>query len=72
VVVCLKQGAYDLHMVQLMSLPPHHILLRWLVGWSLMSLFSTNMAMSEMSLASLKWFYFPGASLPGLSWKRDC
>jgi len=26
-VVCLEQGADDLHMVQLMPLPPDHILL---------------------------------------------
>jgi len=24
-VVCLEQGANDLHMVQLMPLPPHHL-----------------------------------------------
>jgi len=23
-VICLQQGANDLHMVQLMSMPPHH------------------------------------------------
>jgi len=27
VVICLERGANDLHMVQLMSLPPHHFLL---------------------------------------------
>ena len=27
VVICLEQGANDLHMVQLMPLPPHHLLL---------------------------------------------
>jgi len=27
VVICLEQGADDLHMVQLMPLPPHHLLL---------------------------------------------
>ena len=27
-VICLKQGANDLHMVQLMSLPPHHLCFR--------------------------------------------
>jgi len=26
-VICLEQGASDLHMVQLMPLPPHHLLL---------------------------------------------
>ena len=26
-VVCLERGANDLHMVQLMPLPPHHLLL---------------------------------------------
>ena len=26
-VICLEQGAYDLYMVQLMPLPPHHLLL---------------------------------------------
>jgi len=24
-VICLKQGANDLHIVQLMPLPPHHL-----------------------------------------------
>jgi len=28
VVVCLERGANDLHMVQLMPLPPHHLLLQ--------------------------------------------
>jgi len=27
VVICLKQDAIDFHIVQLMSLPPHHLLL---------------------------------------------
>jgi len=27
VVVCLEQGANDLHVVQMMPLPPHHALL---------------------------------------------
>jgi len=26
-VICLKRGANDLHVVQLMPLPPHHLLL---------------------------------------------
>jgi len=26
-VICLEQNANDLHMVQLMPLPPHHLLL---------------------------------------------
>jgi len=28
VVICLDPGANDLHMVQLMPLPPHHLLLQ--------------------------------------------
>jgi len=27
-VICLEQGANDLHMVQLMPPPPHHLLLQ--------------------------------------------
>jgi len=27
-VICLQQGANNLHLVQLMSLPPHHLLLQ--------------------------------------------
>jgi len=27
VVICLERGANDLHIVQLMPLPPHHLLL---------------------------------------------
>jgi len=27
-VICLEQGANDLHMVQLMPLPPHRVLLQ--------------------------------------------
>jgi len=27
-VICLERGANDLHMVQLMSLPPYHLLLQ--------------------------------------------
>ena len=33
VVVCLEQGANDLHMVQLMPLPPHHLLLQQNPEW---------------------------------------
>jgi len=33
VVVCLEQAANDLHMVQLMPLPPHHLLLQQNPGW---------------------------------------
>jgi len=32
-VICLEQGANDLHMVQLMPLPPHHLLLRYNPDW---------------------------------------
>jgi len=28
VVTCLEQGANDLHLVQMMPLPPHHLLLQ--------------------------------------------
>jgi len=31
--ICLKQGANDLHMVQLMPLPPHHFLLQQNPEW---------------------------------------
>jgi len=27
--ICMEQGANDLHIVQLMTLPPHHLLLHW-------------------------------------------
>jgi len=36
-IICLEQGANDFYMVQLMSLPPHHLLLQlspeWLPFW---------------------------------------
>ena len=32
-VVCLEQGASDLHMVQLMSLPPNHLLIQQNPDW---------------------------------------
>ena len=28
-VICQEQGANDLHMIQLMPLPPHHLLLHY-------------------------------------------
>jgi len=31
--LCLKQGANDFHMVQLMPLPPHHLLLQENPEW---------------------------------------
>ena len=31
-VICLEQGANDLHMVQLMPLPPHHLFIKIQVG----------------------------------------
>jgi len=33
VVICLERGANDMHMVQLMPLPPHHFLLYWNLDW---------------------------------------
>jgi len=33
VVICLEQGANDLHMAQLMPLPPHHLLLQYDTEW---------------------------------------
>ena len=35
-VVCLERGANDLHMVQQMSLPPHHLLLQQNSEWYLL------------------------------------
>ena len=32
-VVCLERDAHDLHMVQLMLLPPHHLLLQQNPEW---------------------------------------
>ena len=32
-VICLEQGANDLHMVQLVSLPPHHLLPQDIPEW---------------------------------------
>jgi len=32
-VICLDRGANDLHMVQLMPLPPHHLLLQHNPEW---------------------------------------
>ena len=32
-VICLQRGANDLHMVQLMPLPPHHLLLHYNPDW---------------------------------------
>ena len=32
-VICLEQGANDLHMVQHMPLPPHHLLLQQNPEW---------------------------------------
>jgi len=32
-VICQEQGAYDLHMVQLMRLPRHHLLLHYNSEW---------------------------------------
>jgi len=33
-VICLEQGANDLHMVQLMPLPPHHLFIEIQVGFT--------------------------------------
>ena len=35
-VICLERGANDLHMVQLMPLPPHHLLLQQNPEWSIL------------------------------------
>jgi len=32
-VICLERGANDLHMVQLMPLPPQHVLLQYNPEW---------------------------------------
>ena len=36
-VICLEQGVNDLHMVQLMPLPPHHLLLHYNPEWFCLS-----------------------------------
>jgi len=36
-VICLKRGANDLHMIQLMPLPSHHLLLHYSPEWSNLS-----------------------------------
>jgi len=32
VLICLERGANDLYMVQLMSLPPHHLFIKFQIG----------------------------------------
>jgi len=32
-VICLERGTNNLHMIQLMSLPPHHLLLQQNPKW---------------------------------------
>jgi len=54
-VICLERGASDLHMVQLMSLPPHHLLLQENPKW-----FTVKSRMVHLS----------GAGLPRLSWRK--
>ena len=46
VVICLEWGATDLHMVQLMPLPPHHLLLHYSPEW---------FNLSGAGLHSLSW-----------------
>ena len=45
-VICLEQDANDLHMVQLMLLPPHHLLLHDNPDW---------LYFSGASLSRLSW-----------------
>jgi len=40
VVICLERGANDLHMVQLMPLPSHHLLLNYYPDWFNLSVVS--------------------------------
>jgi len=35
-ITCLERGANDLHMVQLMSLPPHHHFIKIQIGLTLL------------------------------------
>jgi len=47
VVVCLDQGANDLHIIKLMPLPPHRLLLHWNPDWC------------NLSGAGLPWLLWP-------------
>jgi len=45
-VICLERGANDLHMVQLMPQPPHHLLLHLNADW---------FNLSDASIPRLSW-----------------
>ena len=45
--VCLERGANDLHMVQLMPLPPHHLLLEQNPEWFILLLRPTQVVLEK-------------------------
>ena len=49
-VICLEQGANDLHIVQLMPLPPHHLLLQQNPEWFILLVPATHIVLEKRSL----------------------
>ena len=79
VIICLKRVADDLHMVQLMPLPSHHLLLQWSPEWFTflvpayldcpgkrpLNMCSNAAVVSHYLLVLLAWWYvFPQNSDP--------
>ena len=54
-VICLERGANDLHMVQLMPLPRHHLLLHYNPDW--FNLFGPSLSRSSWKEAVKCVFY---------------
>ena len=46
-VICLEQGANDLRMVQLMTLPPHHLLLQQNPEWFIFLVPATQVVLEK-------------------------
>jgi len=46
-VICLEQGADGLHMVQLMPLPPHHLMLQLNPKWFILLVYQLSQFVLE-------------------------
>jgi len=65
--ICLLRGANDLHMVQLMPLPPHYLFLHQNTEWfylsgASLSRLSWNETVKQVSVCLSYKFYMPGHS----------
>jgi len=63
VAICLEQGVNDLHMAQLMTLPPHHLLLHENPDWFNLLLYNLFMLSGKEAVKRVSVIFNKKASI---------